>query len=403
MMEMDESVFLNGRIPGRTYFSEVFKYKRPHSRDIDQPARNIWQVFDCPDIETTIDISGDKWVSDIMGKRRQIKVSVAREAGNLKELVIQRENPDTVGSVQNLLTLNGEDIARFLALIRNITSIDPSDDLPHHIDSAILERVLSDNETLKEAYRQRPNNIRELVEDDPKAKDVKAVQARKNAVSYFERLMKDAAFMTSERNRLGKNGNLAKPESVWQNMFQENQWILGAGLGAPLFTAYDSNRLETIVRGNSFNTSGKRTDALYTTSGIIKSFVFAEIKTPDTKLLEENKAYRPGTWSASKELAGGIAQVHTTVQLTEDEIVNHVKIREDENGDDIPRSEVFMFRPRAYLVIGSTAQFQNERGGKNRSKIRSFELLRASMMIPEIITYDELLAKAKWLACAEEE
>ena len=35
---------------------------------------------------------------------------------------------------------------------------------------------------------------------------------------------------------------------------------------------------------------------------------------------------------------------------------------------------------------------------KNREKIRSFELFRSSIVTPEIITYDELLAKARWLA-----
>lgn len=64
-----------------------------------------------------------------------------------------------------------------------------------------------------------------------------------------------------------------------------------------------------------------------------------------------------------------------------------------------PSSEVFLFRPRAYLVIGSTKEFINENsGGKNRKKIRSFELFRSSIVTPEIITYDELLAKARWLA-----
>lgn len=35
---------------------------------------------------------------------------------------------------------------------------------------------------------------------------------------------------------------------------------------------------------------------------------------------------------------------------------------------------------------------------KTQRKIRSFELFRSSIVTPEIITYDELFAKARWLA-----
>ena len=133
-------------------------------------------------------------------------------------------------------------------------------------------------------------------------------------------------------------------------------------------------KLETVVRGNSFTGKGKRVDALYQTSGIVKSLVFAEIKKPTTKLLT-NDEYRPGCWAASKDLSGGIFQVHATVQAAEDEVSEHVVTSQDEEGCDIPSSEVFLFRPRAYLVIGSTKEFINENsGGKNRKKIRSFEL-----------------------------
>ena len=42
----DEIGYFQGRIPGRTYISNVFAYNRPNSKDIGSPARNINQVFD---------------------------------------------------------------------------------------------------------------------------------------------------------------------------------------------------------------------------------------------------------------------------------------------------------------------------------------------------------------------
>ena len=48
-----------------------------------------------------------------------------------------------------------------------------------------------------------------------------------------------------------------------------------------------------------------------------------------------------GCWAASKDLSGGIFQVHATVQAAEDEVSEHVVTSQDEEGCDIPSSEVF--------------------------------------------------------------
>lgn len=382
----NEVDYFQGRVPGRTYISNMFEYNCPNSKDIGFPARNINQVFDCDDIDSKIDVSEAEWESRSMNlsPRRQIKISIAKEAGHYKELVIQQINPKKPAELSNLLRLTDRQVDDFLNLIRCVGMWDPVDvNLPKRLDATLLQRMLDDNgETLGQVYSQQPDKVRELIKNDPSGEDVAAVASRRKAVIVFEEMMQD--------------GSLT--ESAWQDFFENNPWILGAGLGVPLFTAWNSDKLETVVRGNSFTGKGKRVDALYQTSGIVKSLVFAEIKKPTTKLLT-NDEYRPGCWAASKDLSGGIFQVHATVQAAEDEVSEHVVTSQDEEGCDIPSSEVFLFRPRAYLVIGSTKEFINENsGGKNREKIRSFELFRSSIVTPEIITYDELLAKARWLA-----
>lgn len=382
----NEVDYFQGRVPGRTYISNMFGYNRPNSKDIGFPARNINQVFDCDGIDLKIDVSEAGWESRSMelSPRRQIKISIAKEAGHYKELVIQQVNPKKPEELSNLLRLTDRQVDDFLNLIRCVGMWDPADEnLPKRLDATLLQRMLDDNgETLGQVYSQQPDKVRELIENDPSGEDVAAVASRRKAVTDFEEMMKDDSLL----------------EKDWQKFFENNPWILGAGLGAPLFTAWNSDKLETVVRGYSFTGEGKRVDALYQTSGIVKSLVFAEIKRPTTKLLAKD-TYRSGCWAASTDLSGGISQVHTTIQAAEDEISNHVIMSQDEEGYDIPSSEVFLFRPRAYLVIGSTKEFIDEdSGGKNKRKIRSFELFRSNIVTPEIITYDELLAKARWLA-----
>ena len=48
------------------------------------------------------------------------------------------------------------------------------------------------------------------------------------------------------------------------------------------------------------------------------------------------------------------------------------------------------------LVIGNTSELDNE------DKMRSFELFRRNLQNPEIITYDELLARTKFVVKYDE-
>jgi hypothetical protein len=120
---------------------------------------------------------------------------------------------------------------------------------------------------------------------------------------------------------------------------------------------------------------------------------FVEVKRHDTALLTAN-TYRPDVWSPSAELAGGVSQVQTTVHAAI-ETLGHKMIPTDDAGD--PTGEVlFNVEPRSCLVVGSLDQFQTDRG-INVPKFRSFELYRRHTWRPEIITFDELLERARFI------
>lgn len=62
-----------------------------------------------------------------------------------------------------------------------------------------------------------------------------------------------------------------------------------------------------------------------------------------------------------------------------------------------PTGEVlFNIEPRSCLVVGSLDQFQTDHG-PNIPKFRSFELYRRHTGRPEIITFDELLERARFI------
>jgi hypothetical protein len=56
----------------------------------------------------------------------------------------------------------------------------------------------------------------------------------------------------------------------------------------------------------------------------------------------------------------------------------------------------FLLRPRSFVVEGCLDQLTGEGGGPIPDKVRSFELFRRNLHEPEVITFDELLARAEW-------
>jgi hypothetical protein len=67
----------------------------------------------------------------------------------------------------------------------------------------------------------------------------------------------------------------------------------------------------------------------------------------------------------------------------------------DESGD--PTGEqIFTYQPRSFLIVGSLDEFIGAEGIR-RDRYRSFELFRRNVIRPEIVTFDELYERAKFI------
>ena len=54
------------------------------------------------------------------------------------------------------------------------------------------------------------------------------------------------------------------------------------------------------------------------------------------------------------------------------------------------------YMPKSFLVVGSVEQFIGEHG-VNEDRHRSFELFRGNPLRPEIVTFDELYQRARFI------
>jgi hypothetical protein len=119
----DEATWALGRFPDRTYLHRSFRLNLPVSRDYGQPARWVVKVFDEPeqDPQPGDPSSGLVWTEEVVRttRRSQLKVQIAREAGEVRELVIQRVT--TTGGearLENVLSLDRDGAGRLIDVIR---------------------------------------------------------------------------------------------------------------------------------------------------------------------------------------------------------------------------------------------------------------------------------------------
>lgn len=114
--------------------------------------------------------------------------------------------------------------------------------------------------------------------------------------------------------------------------------------------------------------------------------MLAEIKRGNTPRLQR-RPYRPGCWGISLELSDAVTQAQKTAF---DFGRDRVRITpKDADGNDAG-GPIYTIEPRTYLVIGHQAELRG-----NDDKVACFELYRRNVRTPEIITFDELLERAK--------
>jgi len=216
---------------------------------------------------------------------------------------------------------------------------------------------------------------------------------RKSKLEYFKKLLDDPVFFEQEKKLLGEH---KKNEDVWQNFFEMNPWIFGYGLQLVSCEGLDDKKLEQTVVGNDLvDGSGKRIDALLKTKGVISKLLFCEIKTHLSGQLIKTAPYRPAVFVPSEDLQGAVAQVQKTIHKVVLKLQENYIKPTHANGNPTGE-ELLMVKPRGIIVIGKLDDFNTEHG-INYEMLSSFEIYRQQINGIDIITYDELFERVKFI------
>jgi len=391
--------YFNNKLPDRTYISRSIpsKFWVREGDLIVEKIRKIRiasKVMEIKELHSFIKSSSELKLRVTPNGKQEIVAKFYEDTRDIFTLQFQKYTIKDGSPHNTHFSFSGQEIDTLITFLRSIPSLTLDEDSGFRINDKDLQSlILNKDEALKILTANKEVFI-EVVNNDISLSDLIALKHKKEQLAKFERLLDDEDYFENERNSV-IDISRKNTESIWQDFFEQNTWIFGYGLNYIFNSPIEDRKLEQVVSGNNFNSAGKRIDALMKTRGIINAFCFGEIKTHKTALLKKvADAYRRECWATSDELAGAIAQIQKTVQKSIKDLSTKIEIK-DNNGD-LTGEQIFMYQPKSFVIIGNLKEFKSE-SGINEDKYSSFELYRQSINNPEIITFDELLERAKYI------
>ena len=400
-MSEDYEYFQNKR-PDRIYLSKSLISKQFDKRDdgtvqeIERPFRIVSKVIDTAENHQFFKDGKQISLRITGGERQEIKAKFYEDNRGISTLQIQKYTIESGLPHRSHFTFIGSEISVLFNFLRNIELLPIADPHGSKLDDKFVDDLVLTKEQARNLLSQQPELLAELLKHDISATDIATFGHRKQQLAEFEKLLKDTVYFEAAKLQLGAN---KRNEDVWQNFFESNTWIFGYGLNYYFNSPLEGEKFEQVVKGHDFRGAGKRVDALLKTHGLISALSFAEVKTHKTNLLKQVAAsYRKESWQISDELSGGIAQVQRSVQVSLENIRSRTDVTDDSGSQTGER--LFLYKPRSVLVIGSLSEFQGSHG-INEEKYSSFELFRRNISSPEIITFDELFERARFIVETE--
>lgn len=381
---LDDYDYFTNKRSDRTYISKSITGFDPYR------VRIISKVVDSQEFGEFAKIKDEVVLRISPGERQEIKAVFYEDSREVKSLTIQRFTRKNGNPHKISFTFQGEEITKLYEILRLIKYVRLDGEEKVRLDDEVLDDLMVSWEDKRKFLLENLDLVAEIAQNEVTKSDIVGLAYRKQQLEVFRKLLEDEDYFQEIKREWGVRGS----EAVWQTFFENNSWIFGYGLSFIFTSQLTDKKLEQLVSGTFLDHSGKRVDALMKTRGLISSLCFVEIKTHTTSLLCEREPYRSECWRVSDELSGSVAQIQKTVQKAIKSIGSKIDLH-DGIGD--PTGELaFLYQPKSFVVIGRLNEFVTSRG-INEQKFGSFELFRRNLLNPEIITFDELFERAKFI------
>lgn len=199
--------------------------------------------------------------------------------------------------------------------------------------------------------------------------DINTILGRRDALQTFQSMLEQAE-------------SLSEPQ--WQSFFEQNEWIFGYGLKYRYLKILQ--REAHISRTDLDGSNAVISDFLLSDKRFTK---LVELKTPDSSLFE-NRRNRSDSWRLSTALTDAVSQILAQKANWELDGSNQ---NYTSTGELISEGAIDV---ECILIIGKHSSIQ----GTDREKLmkkKTLELYRRNLRNIEIILYDELFERARFI------
>ena len=396
-MNFEEENIHNNKKTDKTYISRPITtkdYKPDGKGGVVEEIKNIRivsKVIDSKEQYTFAKVKNEVVLRKTTGGRQELIAKLVEDSKDVFVLTFQKFTSETGMPHKASFSFVGNEIGQLFNFLKTLNLIPFDKPTSSNIQDTELARLLPSKENIKKFVLDNEEIISEVLKNELTKEDIVTLGYRKKQLEIFDKMLNDIEYF----DQLKIQYKITRDEELWQKYFEKNTWIFGYGLNYVFNSALEGKKLEQVISGYDFNNSGKRSDALLKTRGMVESLFFGEIKTHKTDLIKQKKSpYRPESWQISDELTGAIAQIQRTVHKSVNNIKTKTEIKNKQG--TLTGETLFLYSPKSYLIIGNLSEFKEE-SGINEDKYSSFEMFRQGLSKIDIITFDELYQRAKFI------
>jgi hypothetical protein len=372
-VDFEEFGHAQNRLTHRLYVSKSFSF--PGKNTV---YRNAWKRLEAGPLKELVKNGDETVLHETATGIQQIKARFIEDGRGITHLHIQKWNTKSGNPMGEQVVLYGEQISRLISFLDSIRLLEIPGPAGFNPNESDLRLVSMPDAAAIKLLENRPELVAEFARSRITTEDVVALAYRRDQLSTFSKMLDRGAELS---------------EDDWQKFFERNQWIFGYGLSYIFTTGLDGRSLQQTIRGSSLVAPGKIPDGIMKSRAAVSALCLVEIKKSSTELLRATQ-YRTGTWAPSSELSGAVAQCQESLRAAAEALDTHHRFTDDQGN---PTGEELMsVQPRSFLVVGSLGQFQTAHG-INSAHYQAFEGFRRNLRQPEILTFDELYERARFI------
>lgn len=382
----EEARFLQLRRAAKTYISKVFTW----GSHTAERLRNVRMVLEGSDVLHVGEVEGALCLR-LSGEKRKTQVTavVTQDEKAVRRLTLQsfqsRNGDWYQGQEKHSFTFRSGEFQRLQAFLHQIAFIDLSNEDRFDIedistghgrkaiidaaDRSMVERIRTMNSTDRES-------VLAALGGSLSREEVNILLGRRQALEEFELQI----------------GAGAWAERQWQDFFEREPWVFGYGLDYRVMRTFD--REMTVSGGGTDNREKPVVDFLMTFTDYT---ALVEIKLPTTRIFRASKSSggsRAGTYAFSSEFTSAISQILEQKA----EWLAFAGSGHHFNRDGSQQLGARTRNAKTILILGSRAEF-DAAGDRRAAQVMrdTFELFRREMTSIEIMTFDELLERARFI------